>query len=655
MLPFLEVDHLPSSSSFYSAIIQPLGLRYLTTEDGHFPSITYGHPSSASPVFQIRQVSSRDRPLITARLVLSAPSAAAADQAYQFALRADPDPDPWDTRPRHLPENAPSGVSARRVTTNSGGTRILITDFVGNMMEIVYQLPPEYPPDHDGPTLRVTQSTDKEATDIMDWSRNVATSSAMLYAGSNSASGAHGRQSSRRSYARDPEADDQPHPRLRRTVTTGSSGYEPAASARQNSNGLSAGALVSTILAATALGGAAYYNMAKGDKHRSDRQEYDKPSLPRRASQRDKHDAYSESRPRHREVERTVEVYSPVTPPASDYRQEYDKLSLARRTSQRDKHDAYSESRSRRIEVERTVEEYSPITPPASDYRQYSSEYIPRHAEVEPPRSRDVDDAYGESRSRRISPRSRASSARPRSESASYQELYVNEELEHRSFAASRSSRHPPIVQRSYTSGLPDRDSQVSTRSRRSNSTVRAPPPDAYYAPTHTGSFSRSRSQLSSRATSTADTAYETTRVYSREGSHVSAWKVPLPASHAPSYASARNVPLPESRAPTRLSSYDDEDKLAEMMARTHISANKASRSHSRSQSYIPADEYPPRPRGQVTYVRAQDVPLPPSNVGSSHARWEDSQDDADSVVPSDSISNTGREDRGRGRGRSRY
>ena len=124
MLPFLEVEHLPSSSSFYSAILQPLGLHFLFTEDGHFPSSSYGTSSQASPVLRLQQVvASRDRPLKPSRIVLSAPSAASTDQAYEFALRANPDA--RGTHPRHFPEGytSASGASAHRARTSGGGTR----------------------------------------------------------------------------------------------------------------------------------------------------------------------------------------------------------------------------------------------------------------------------------------------------------------------------------------------------------------------------------------------------------------------------------------------------------------------------------------------------------------------------------------------------
>ncbi|KAL2194593.1 hypothetical protein P885DRAFT_42760 [Corynascus similis CBS 632.67] len=601
MLPFLEVDHLPSSSSFYSAVIQPLGLRYHSTDDGHFPSITFGDSSRTAPIFQIRQVvSSRDRPLRTSRIVLSAPSAAAAESCYEFALRANPDV--RDSRPRHPAESyaAGGGVTAQRRNTSSGGTRVFITDFVGNMMEIVYQPPPEYPSHYTGSTVRYTKSTNEEASRILGWNYDVATSSLVSAAVPSSASSASGRTVTRRSYAQYPEddEDDQPHPGLRRSVTTGSSVYEPATSARENSNGLSAGAVVGTLLgvaAGAALGGAITYSKVKSDRSRESRQEFDMPAFSRRSTFPERYESYSDRKPHYLEVQRA-----------------------------------------------RYEGDYAPY----SDYRRPPPEYIARYSQADTPRSREVDDVYDESRGRRRSSRSRTSSARPRSESASYRDPYYGEvetESQHRSYVSSRSSRHPPIVQRSYTYDTPDRESYVSARSRRSSSTVRAPPPldpydDGNPTPEHmVSSHSRSGSRVTTatyKVGGGGGTPHR--RSYSREGSsYVSARHVPLPDSRAPTYVSARDVPLPDSRAPT------------------YISARHVPLPDSRAPTYISARDVPLPASRPATYVSARHVPLPPSRAGGS--RWEDEYDDdddgggdADSIAPSDSISCVGSRRSGR-------
>ncbi|KAK3301466.1 uncharacterized protein B0H64DRAFT_39328 [Chaetomium fimeti] len=585
MLPFLEVDHLPSSSSFYSAVIRPLGLRYLSTEDGHFPSITYGNASRTAPIFQIRQViSSRDRPLRTSRIALSAPSAAAADSSYEFALRANPDA--RDTQPRHPGESyaAGGGASAQRRDTSGGGTRVLITDFVGNMMEIVYQPPPNYPSQYNGSTVRHTKSTSDEASRILGWNYDVASSSVASPAGPSSTSGASVRTVSRRSYAQypddDDDDDDQPHPGIRRSVTAGSSVYEPAASARENSNGLSAGAVVGTLLGVAA-GAAFTYNIVKSDKPRDARHDYDMPSFSRRSTFPEKYDGYSDREPRYVEVERAV-----------------DKVRY----------------------------------PPTSDYRRPPPEYIARYSQADAPRSREVDDAYDDSRGRHPSSRPRTSSARPRSESASYRDPYSGAEAEYHSYASSKGSRHPPIVHRSYTYDTPDRDSYVSAKSQRSNSTVRGVPSDPYGAPAQVSSHSRSGSRVTT-TTMTYKMAGRP-RSYSRGDSYSSARHVPLPDSRSPTYISTRDLPLPDSRPPAYLSPRD------------------MPYPDSRAPAYPSAHDGPLPSSRPPTYVSARHIPLPESYAGS-HSKWEgddddDDDDDADSIAPSDSISCVGSRRSGR-------
>ncbi|KAK4108144.1 hypothetical protein N656DRAFT_683661, partial [Canariomyces notabilis] len=493
MLPFLEVRHLPSSSSFYSAVIQPLGLRYHSTEDGHFPAIIYGDSTRTKPVFQIRQVvASRDRRLRTSRIVFSVPSAVAAEDTYEFALRANPDLS--DADPRHSGEayTAASGVSAHRTGTSSGGIRVLITDFDGNIMEVVYRPPPEYPSNYSGPTVRRTRSTSEEAVRILDWNYDVAASSLPP-------------STSRRPYDPYPEDDEPPYPSIRRSVTVGPSTYDPAPSAKGNPNGLSTGAVVGTLLGVAA-GAALTYSAVKGDRGRSPRQEYDMPSFVRRSTFPERYDSYSGRKSRYADMERGVEKVG------------------------------YSD-------------EYAPV----SDYRRPPPEYIARYSQVSSPRSREVDDIYDDSRTRYTSSRPRTS-ARSRSEAASNRAPYPEDEPEYRSYTGSRSSRQPPVVQRSYTYDTPERDSYVSARSHRSNSTLRAAPsprPDPLTSPSYASHHSRSGSRV---VTTTTIRATGSPRAFSREGSYLSARNVPLPESRATTYISTYDIPIRDSRPGTYVS-----------------------------------------------------------------------------------------------------
>lgn len=550
-LPFLEVEHLPSSSSFYSAVLQPLGLRYLGSERGHFPVSTYGN-SSRDPILELHQVvASRDRPLKRSRIVLSAPSAVATDDAYEFALRANPDL--RDEYLRHPNEAYPAagGVTAQRRVSSSGGIHVVIIDFDGNIMEIVYQPPSQYPSHYNGSTVRQTRSTSEEASRILTWNFDVAGSSLPSPVGPGTAFSGPARAAPRHSsgYPDDDDDEDPQQPGLRRSLTTSNSNYEPTASARENSTGLSAGAVVGTLLGVAAAGAAALttYNMVKSDR-RSPYQEYDSPPSFSRRSTSDRYDPYLDRKSRYADLD-------------------------------------YPSDKAR----------YSEDYPTTSDYRRPPPDYIARYSHVDSSRSRQIDDdVYNDSRGRHLSSRSRSSATRPRSEAANDREPYSMGETEQRVWSSSKPARHPPVVQRSYTFDTPDRETYSSSRTPKSNSTLRALPADPYLSPSH--SISQPRS--GSRVTTTTYKVTGAPRMYGREDS----------------YSSSRYAPLPESRAPAYFSPRD-----------TYTSPRDVALPPSRSTSYYSSRQ------------------LPLSRSGSG--RWEheeDDDDDADSIAPSDSISCVG-------------
>ncbi|KAK0610432.1 hypothetical protein B0T17DRAFT_511936 [Bombardia bombarda] len=537
MLPFLEVAHLPSSSSFYSAIVQPLSLQYLTTEDGAFPSITFGtygrSSSRATPVFQIRQVTaSSERPLRISRIALAAPSADAANDAFAFAVRANPDIQeaylrhPSETHTR----SAASGASASRSVGGGGETRVDITDFDGNNMAIIYRPPAEYPSHYSGSTLRRTQSTDEEASRILHWNYDVmpsAASSASSAFGAFSR-GASTRTATRRPYVEPHNDDDQPYPsRLRRSVTTSSSVYEPTATPRQNSNGLSASAVVGTLLGVAA-GAAMAYGATRYDRSRAPRQDYDdQPTFTRRSTFPD---------------------------PYPDQR------------------------KGRFVEVERAVEKvrYPEAYPPVSDHRP-PPEYIARYIQVSVPRSREMDDLYDDPRGRHPSPRSRTASVRTRSENATNRQPLLGDPG-HRSYTNARSSHHPPIVQRSYTYDTPERESYVSARSHRSSATAR---PSPVPVSSHTVSRSRAGSWVTTTTIKVGGDV-PSPRALSRSGTYMSARHVPLP----PSEYSARHITLPPSGAGTSYAGWaeeeadDDVDSIAPSDSISCVGSRRSGRSH---------------------------------------------------------------------------
>ncbi|KAB5518791.1 hypothetical protein GE09DRAFT_1044693 [Coniochaeta sp. 2T2.1] len=324
MLPFLEVAHLASSSSFYSAVLQPLGLRYIpdprseSTEPSSSPAgpyITYGLPVPPTPILQLRQVGN-PKP---SRIVLTAQSPAAVAEFHRRALRANPGSVP------------PSDTREEEHAT--------VTDFDGNTMELVYRPPPsDHSSRYGGSTVRKTQSTSAEANRILNWNYGVAASSPPSVIRS--------RVPTTPAYAQ----DDEPYRTLRRAVTTTSVVYDPTPLPRQPSNSLSAGAVVGTLLgvaAGAAAGAAITYSMVKNDRARAPQQEFDVPVFTRRSTFPDA--------PRYVEVERTVEKvrypedYLPADsrPRQPEYIARYSQVGGNTKGSPRELEDQYDDTRSR--------------------------------------------------------------------------------------------------------------------------------------------------------------------------------------------------------------------------------------------------------------------------------------------------------------------
>lgn len=313
-LPFVTVARLPPSASFYSAITQPLGLRYISATSS---SIFFGTASpDPKPVFEVKSISDgAAQPLQRARILFSAPSRSAVAEFQAAALRANPvaliggDGDP--SFPRH---RSPTPASA----AVGGGEhvpldRAKIRDLDGNIMEVSYVNPPAYPAGYGGSTVRHTQSTTQEVGRILDWNLDVAASEPSV-AGSAAAGPAT-------ALTRRPSGE--PHTTVvRRSVTTSSTTQHPPPPAREDSNSLSlsTGAVVGTVLGAVAVGaavgGALTYTLMRNERERAPRQEYDPPTFQRRSTFPDR---YPDPRGRYVEVERTVEKvrYPEEYPPVS--------------------------------------------------------------------------------------------------------------------------------------------------------------------------------------------------------------------------------------------------------------------------------------------------------------------------------------------------
>lgn len=514
MLPFIEVSHLPSSSSFYSTVTQPLGLRYISAADpvlslSGSPSITYG---SSTPVFDLRQVKSTfERPLKRSRVIFSASSPAIVRCFQQKVTQADG---------RAFLDDEPYllGESPGIADDWSLPVKASETDLDGNTMEVVYVPPPQYPEGYSGSTVRKTSSNEGEISRIMTWNYDVATSEI----------------SSRR--------PDEEAPLVRRTITKTSTTFfeptepaQPTLSARQNSSGLTAGAVVGTLLGVAAASAAIGAGVAYGAmKHERLRSETGPPLYQRRST-------YPEPMgPRSQ--------YSEYGPAGRDYVSHADRR------------------------------------PPPTLLTRYPHSQSPRNA----------DSVYDDSRSRHSShfKPNGASTVRTRSEAPSQRQPLLLTDAEHGSHVSSSSKRSArtsemdnivlaprsqvsqmsgarskhtasvaPSLRRSSTYDAVDRESYVSSRSHRTASTVRGPPmqPTAH---TELSASLVSRPKLASRVSRRAD-------------SYASAREAPVRAA---SYVSGRHVALPMSGVGSSKAGYEQEDDLCSIAPSDSISCIGSSR-----------------------------------------------------------------------------
>jgi hypothetical protein len=127
-LPYVEVAHLPSSSSYFAEILQPLGIAYIGASDlphSTHQSVIFG--ALGHPVLEIRQVLlPKDLHRLTS-LVFIAPTRAAVAIFRQRGIQANP------SQSLELQESPDENN-----LTVAGGTRATIIDMDGNRIEAIY-------------------------------------------------------------------------------------------------------------------------------------------------------------------------------------------------------------------------------------------------------------------------------------------------------------------------------------------------------------------------------------------------------------------------------------------------------------------------------------------------------------------------------------
>ncbi|CAJ2508774.1 Uu.00g138000.m01.CDS01 [Anthostomella pinea] len=539
ILPFVQVKDLPPSASFYSAVTQPLGLCYISADSS---SIVFGDTSASppKPVFEVRSTGAEaGSDLRPARLVLSAASPSIVTAFQQAAVRANPDlliggqGDPGFLRPHGDPSSHSSSESRGK-----------ITDLEGNIMEVAYVVPRNYPPNYGGSTVRKTQSTTKEVSHILDWNLDVATS---VVSRSAAGSVAPSRAPPRAVATRRP--DEEPPYVLRRSVTTSTLETSPShTAANVFSTGAVIGSVLGAVAAGAAVGGAITYAIMRGDRERAPRQEYDVPPTFQRRSTFP--DPYPDQRPRYVEVERTVEKihYPEKYPPSS--------------------------------------RKYPPPT--------YVARYSQAGSQVGGARSRTMDD-YDNRASRHSSHHTSGTRTRRSSEAGSTRRPLMITEAEHRSSAGSSKHSASPrlLMDVEHRSAAGSKHSAAASKTvypvddSRSRVTARYIPAAAVPLNefrSHAGSrhvahrlpevetYVSARSQRSASTVRPAPrlVAAESMPVRSKAGTRYSSATVkPAGPSRAASYASARHVPLPPSKADW---ADDDDDDLVSLAPSDSIS-----------------------------------------------------------------------------------
>ncbi|KAJ1325593.1 hypothetical protein MN608_08787 [Microdochium nivale] len=317
--PFVVAGNLAPSASFYSAVTHPLGLRFISASPSSLKLGDTTGPSPA-PVFEVKQSANQGAELSRpTRIIFSAASPEVVKSFHAAALRANPDL-----------LNTPSvdqpiiGISYLAPDCSSAK----VSDLDGNIMEVVYVNPRDYPPGHSGGTVRQTQSTNSEASRILDWNLDVATSHpARSVAGSVTMDGDSSTLVSRRpggSIMSDSSTLVSRRPGrpmegggggpvlTRRTTTTSTIHYAQPQAPSKQTGGLATNSLIGSVLGAAAVGaavgGALAYCLSRNEQTRAPQQEFDAapPPLSRRSTYH-----HPEHAQRIIEVERTETISYP--------------------------------------------------------------------------------------------------------------------------------------------------------------------------------------------------------------------------------------------------------------------------------------------------------------------------------------------------------
>ncbi|TLD16600.1 uncharacterized protein PgNI_00427 [Pyricularia grisea] len=496
-------------------------------------------------------------------------------------------------------------------------------------MEVVYVQPQDYSAYHSGDIIHTTQSTEDEANRIMDWNYGLAKTDAPrnVYSGG-------GTRTTLTHRPRYVDLDDDPI-LLRRSVTTStiiegspysSSSGSPSSVPKADSSISASSAGMYGLLGAAvgaAAGAAMTYGMMTKDRSQAPRQEFGSDSGPIPSVQR------RSTFPEQKVNFTTAPQYPHPPPPMPGQRY---------------------------VELERTVEKIRyPEDFATNGHYPHPPAYMARYSQVGGPSSK-KGDVFDDSKSRYSSSSKYRGDRLIREAPAVGQVPLLLTEAEHRSHVGSSISRHstvkpPPSEQRSYVGSkyapstkpppaapnppppmsttrrsayesATDRDTYVSARSHRSTSTLRADPvsrpePGVYGSyPPPAGSSRGSRVASRVKSSSTIRGRDRDINETPKDRSHSRASTKFERQFPMPNNPVARHYPLPPS--------HDGRSLYSEMPApqKSHRSSSGRKSHHRESQ---------PLTRSALD-----------DNDRATWEEWDEDDDDAVSLAPSDSISCVG-------------
>jgi hypothetical protein len=249
-VPIIYVSHLPSASSFYASLAQPLGIQFLSHANVSPACLNYGYisQSAAGPrktvVFSVTESATPSLSHIT----LSAPSAKAVAEfhAKSWVLNHDL------RRGENILEK---GTDEERAVTR---------DFDGNMIEAVYNSRAGRGPVGRGPPVLEleTASTEKEAKRVLEWQEDVARSIVDTEKGTRSNAGNGGREGLSKPLVRRAESFPLPvreAPRLVRRETVTTTEMYHNSTEKKDANSGTGNAILGSLLGVAAVAGFAAY------------------------------------------------------------------------------------------------------------------------------------------------------------------------------------------------------------------------------------------------------------------------------------------------------------------------------------------------------------------------------------------------------------